>query len=133
MGSKPTKSTLPLITPWNQEYTTQPTGTLNNTPIPFTNTPTTLVVTYDRGMTLGQHTDNINTKAKTRLNILRALTNTSFGHSKEDITQIYKQYIRPILSYAHTAWQPDTADTHIEKLHTTHYTALRIAPGCVCV
>jgi len=86
-------------------------------------------VTYDRGMTFGQHTDNINTKARTRLNVLRALTNTSFGHSKEDITQIYKQYIRPILSYAHIAWQPDTADTHVEKLQTTQNTALRIATG----
>ena len=126
----PTKSTLTLITPWSREYTTQPTVTLHNTPIPYTNTPTTLGVTYDRGMTFRQHTDNINTKAKTRLNVLRALTNTSFGHSKEDITQIYKQYIRPILSYAHTAWQPDTADTHIQKLQTTQNTALRIATGC---
>ena len=81
-------------------------------------------------MTFGQHTDNINTKARTRLNVLRALTNTSFGHSKEDITQIYKQYIRPILSYAHIAWQPDTADTHLDKLQTTQNTALRIATGC---
>ena len=115
------------------KYTTQPTVTLNNTPIPYTNTPTTLGVTYNRGMTFGQHTDKIITEAKTRLNVLRALTNTSFDHSKEDFTQIYKQYIRLILSDAHTAWQPDTADTHIEKLQTTQNTALRIATGCACV
>ena len=40
----------------------------------------------------------INTKAKTRLNVLRALTNTTFGQSKEDITLVYKQYIRSILT-----------------------------------
>ena len=34
----PTKSTLTLITPWNQEYSDQPTYTLNNTPIPYANT-----------------------------------------------------------------------------------------------
>ena len=78
----PTKSTLTLVTPWNKECATQPTVTLNNTPIPYTNTPTTLGVTYERDMTFGHHTDNINTKTKTRLNVLRALTNTSFGHSK---------------------------------------------------
>ena len=49
----PTKSTLALITPWSCEYTTQITVTLNNTPIPYTNTPTTLGVTYDKGMTFG--------------------------------------------------------------------------------
>ena len=124
------KSTLTLITPWAQEYNTRPTVTLHDTPIPYTDTPTILGVTFDRGMTFRQHTDNINNKAKTRLNVLRTLTNTSFGHSKEHITTVYKQFIRPILTYAHTAWQPDTADTHIQKLQTTQNTALRIATGC---
>ena len=107
------KSTLTLITPWNQEYTDQPPVTLNGEPIPYTNNPTTLGVTYDRGMTFGQNIQNINTKAKTRLNVLRALTNTSFGHSKEDITKVYKQYIRPIPSYAHPSWEPSTANSTI--------------------
>jgi len=112
----PTKSTL------TRSYT-GPTSTtyrhpLHLTTLPYTNTATTLEVTYDRGMTFRQRTD-INSKAKTRLNVLRALTNTSFSHFKEDITQAYKQYIRPILSYAHPAWQPDTADTHPE---TTNHT-----------
>ena len=81
-------------------------------------------------MTFGQHIQNINTKAKTRLNVLRALTKTTFGHSKEDITQVYKQYIRPILSYAHPSWEPSTANTLIERLQTTQNSALRIATGC---
>ena len=81
-------------------------------------------------MTFKQHTDTINTKAKTRLNVIRALTHTTYGHSKEDIRTTYKQFIRPILTYAHTAWQPDTAKTHINRLQTTQNTALRIATGC---
>ena len=76
------------------------------------------------------HINNINAKAKARLNVLRALTNTTFGQSKEDITLVYKQYIRPILTYAHPSWQPDTAATHIGKLQVTQNTALRIATGC---
>ena len=124
------KSSLTLITPYTREYTTQPHVTLHNSPIPHNNTPTILGVTFDRGMTFRQHTDHINTKAKTRLNVIRALTHTTYGHSKEDITTIYKQYIRPILTYAHTAWQPDTAHTHIHKLQITQNTALRIATGC---
>ena len=124
------KSTLTLITPYNREYNAHPVVTLYNTPIPLTNTPTVLGVTLDRGMTFKQHTDNINTKAKSRLNVLRSLTHTTYGHSKEDITTLYKQYIRPILTYAHTAWQPDLARTHMQKLQTTQNTALRIATGC---
>ena len=42
------KSTLTLITPHADEYNLQPTITLNNVPIPYTKTPTTLGVTYDK-------------------------------------------------------------------------------------
>ena len=89
-----------------------------------------LGVTYDRGVTFGPHTTRVNAKAKPRLNVLRALTNTTFGHSKEDITQVYKQFIRPILTYAHPAWHPDIAVSHVRKLQIMENSALRIATGC---
>ena len=73
---------------------------------------------------------NINTKAKNRLNVICSFTHTTYGNSNEDITTIYKQYIRPILTYAHTAWQPDDGKTHINKLQTTQNTALPIATVC---
>ena len=125
------KSTLTLITPYNREYTVEPHITLNNTLIPTTPTTKILGVTIDRGMTFSQHIKNITIKSTQRLNVLRALTKTTFGHSKEHITTLYKQYIRPILTYAHTSWAPDTARTHTRKLQTTQNTALRIATGCV--
>ena len=124
------KSALTLITPWTMEYADKPRVTLHNTPLPVTENTNILGVTYDRGMTFKHHIENINTKAKTRLNVIRALTHTEYGHSKEDTTTLYKQYIRPILTYAHTAWQPDTANTHLGKLQTTQNTALRLATGC---
>ena len=58
------------------------------------------------------------------------LNSTIFGQSKEDITLVYKHYIRPILTYTHPAWQPDTRRTHINKLQITHNRALRIANSC---
>ena len=64
------------------------------------------------------------------LNVLRPLTNTSSGHSKEDITQVYKQYIRPILSCAHPSWEPRSANSHIERLQTTQSSTLQVATGC---
>jgi len=124
------KSSLTLITPYNVEYNTHPNITLNNTPLPINNTPKILGVTLDRGMTFKHHINDINNKAKNRLNVMRALTHTTYGHSKEDTTTLYKQFIRPILTYAHTAWSPDTANTHIHKLQRTQNAALRIATGC---
>ena len=51
-----------------------------------------LGVTLEPMLTFRLHTDNINTKAKSRLNVLRALTHTRYGHSQEHITQVYKQF-----------------------------------------
>ena len=103
-----TKSTLTLITPWSSEEIRQPPVTLNGELVSYTNHPTSFGLTYDGGMTFGQHIQNINTEPKTRLNVLRALTNTFFSRSKEDITQVYKQYIRLIHSYAHPSWELST-------------------------
>ena len=47
---------------------------LYNTPTTYTNTATTLGVTYDRGMSFKQHAANFNTMTKIRLNVFRALT-----------------------------------------------------------
>ena len=91
MKVSPSKSTLNLTTPHADEYNPQLTITLNNIPIPYTDTATTLGVTYDKKWD-SPHTDNINTKAKTRLNVLRAITNTIFGQFKRDIILVYKQY-----------------------------------------
>ena len=130
MTVAPAKSTLTLITPYKVEYHAHPRVTLNGTPIPLTEEPTILGLTLDRGMTFRAHTDNVNAKAQKRINVLRALTNTSAGHSKEDILTTYKQFIRPVLTYAHPAWHSDLAKTHMRKLQTTQNTALRVATGC---
>ena len=90
------KSSLTLITPHNVKYRTQ--VTTNNTPLPVTHSTKILGVTFDREMTFKQHTDDINTKAKNRLNVIRSFTHTTYRHSKKDITKIYKHYIRPILT-----------------------------------
>ena len=123
------ESILTLITPWADKYNLQHTMILNITPIPYTNTAISLGVTNERGMSVKTYTDNINTKANTGLNVVWALTNKAFGQPKDDITLVYKQFIRPILTYAHLAWQPDTKETHIQKFQTTLTRALRMATG----
>ena len=50
--------------------------------IPVNNDKNILGVTIDRGWTFRQHTQDINAKAKARLNVMKALAATSFGHSK---------------------------------------------------
>ena len=59
MKVSPSKFTLTLIAPHVSEYNLQPTITLNNTPIPYTDTPTTLGVTYDNKMKFTTQIKNI--------------------------------------------------------------------------
>ena len=76
------KFSLTLITPHNAECRTQSQVTLNNTPLPVTQSTKILSVIFDQGMTFQLHTDEINTKAKNRLNVFRSLIHTSYRHSK---------------------------------------------------
>ena len=80
--------------------------------IPANNDKNILGVTIDRGWTFLQHTQDINAKAKSRLTVTKALSATSFGHSKESLTALYKQFVRSVLTYASSVWQPDLAVSH---------------------
>jgi len=51
-------------------------------------------------------------------------TRTLAAQTLKQIVQ-YKQYIRPILTYAPTAEHPDPTDTHLNKLQVTQNAALR--------
>ena len=97
MKVSPSKPTLTSITPRANEYKLQPTIALTNAPIVY-NQHGQLGVTYDKSMSLIPHTDNINTQAKTDLEVLGALIKTLFSQSKEDIKMEYKQHIMPILT-----------------------------------
>ena len=130
MSAEGSKSSLTVVTPHNTEYRYKPTITLMGQTIPVNNDKNILGVTIDRGWTFRQHTQDINAKAKSRLNVMKALAATSFGHSKESLTALYKQFVRPVLTYASSVWQPDLAQSHMQVLQRTQNSALRIATGC---
>ena len=62
--------------------------------------------------------------------VLRAVTGTTFGNSKESVTALYKQYVRPVMEYACPVWTPGLALMHHSTLQKTQNAALRIATGC---
>ena len=112
------------------EYRYKPTITLMGQTIPVNNDKNILGVTIDRGWTFRQHTQDINAKAKSRLNVMKALSAMSFGHSKVSLTALFKQFIRTVLTYASSVWQPDLAQSHMQVLQRTQNSALRIATSC---
>ena len=125
------KSSITLLTPHTGEFRYEPVVTLRGAIIPVNPTTKVLGVTVDRGMTFRPHTRDVIARAKPRLNVLKALTSTTFGHQNETQAVLYKQYIRPVLEYASPAWCPDLSLTHMLALQRTQSAALRIATGCV--
>ena len=117
MSAEGSKSSLTVVTPHNMEYRLKLTITLMGQTIPVNTDKNILGVTIDRGWTFRQHTQDINAKAKSRLNVMKALSATSFGHSKETLTAL-------------SVWQPDLAQSHMQVLHRTQNSASRIATGC---
>ena len=126
----PTKSTATLLTSHNPEHSYTPQLTMNNIPIPHTPTPTILGITYDTGLTFKQHITNIKNKCTPRLNALKSLAHTTFGQNKETTTRVYKQFIRPVIEYASTAWSSNLANSHYTTLQTLQNRALTTITGC---
>ena len=124
------KSSITLLTPHTGEYRLEPAITLRGATVPVSPTTKILGMTLDRGMTFRPHSQEVIARAKPRLNVMKALSSTTFGHQKEAQTALYKQFIRPILEYASPAWCPDLAPSHMSALQRTQNAALRVATGC---
>ena len=131
MSVSAAKSSITLVTPFNREYRLEPRLTLFGSPLPVRPLSQILGVTFDRGMTFRHHVAEVDARARSRLNVMKALSSTAFGHSKESLTALYKQFIRPVLSYVSPAWAADLAPSHMQVLQRTQNAALRIATGCV--
>ena len=91
-----------------------------------------LGLTLDRGMTFRSHVSEVNARAKSSLNVMKAPSSAMFGYSKDSLMALYKQFVRPILSYGSMTWTPDLAPSRIQVLHARrklHYALPPVAYG----
>ena len=61
--------------------------------------------------------------------MLRAIANTEWGWKKEDLLKVYLAHFNRVMNYAGFAWQPSTAQSHLENLDRLQNRALRIITG----
>ena len=80
--------------------------------------------------TFSAHASYTARKANSRLNVLRALSDSAFGHDKECLTLTYKSMIRPFFDYAAPVVFPNFSSTSIEKLQKVQNKCLRLITGC---
>ena len=64
------------------------------------------------------------------LQVIKALTGTTWGKQKETLVATYKAVMRPTLEYASSIWSPMASPTSINKLQVMQNAALRACTGC---
>ena len=124
------KTTTTLFTPYPAEHNTTLTLQINNTIIPTNKEPKILGLTLDPKLTYSKHRQNTTQKAKQTIHIMKTLTTTHWGKSKETLNITYKTVIRPILEYASTIWSLIISNTNMNILQTIQNSTLRTITGC---
>ena len=84
----------------------------------------------DPKLTYNAHIQNIATHAQKPLQVIKALTGTTWGKQKETLVATYKAVMRPTLEYASSIWSPMASPTSINKLQVMQNAALRACTGC---
>ena len=94
------------------------------------NNPKLPSVTLDPTFTFSAHAVTVARKAIARLNVLRALSDTPFGHNKECLSATFKWLVRPLLDYAAPIVYPSYWSSSIQRLQLVQNRFLRLITGC---
>jgi hypothetical protein len=119
-----------LFTPWNKQYNYRPEISLEGIEVALNKYLKFLGVTFDPMYTFYHHILDIYAKACQRLNILRAVSSSSWGHDKETLIITYRALIVSVLTYACAVWFPNAKPTNIQKLQFVQNSALCLIPYC---
>ena len=85
-----------------------------------------LGVTFDSSHNFIEHIDDIVTRAKKRLNLLKALRGQSWGASPETILYSYRTYVRPLLEYSCILFSHSN-ELLLKKIQAIETQAIKIA------
>ena len=105
--------------------------TINNKPIPYNPEPRVLGVYLDRQLSFRRHVNEISKSVNSKLRMLSALSNTTWGWRKQDLMKIYSANIKSKMDYAGAAWQPWLSKTNLKILERLQNKALRYVTGQV--
>ena len=87
-----------------------------------------LGIYFDRRLTWKEHLDHIISKCSTRINMLRAISGSSWGANQGTLHLFYKQYIRPVLEFGAEVYI-SACKTQLKRLDSIQYQSLKIATG----
>ena len=128
------KSTLTLFSPWTAQNNVKLAASFSGGPpgalIPTDKNPKVLGFTFDPGFTFCEHAAVIARRAASRIKIIRALADTTFGKDEECLLMTYRALIRSVINYGAPIVYPNYSDSSIQRLQRVQNRGLRLALGC---
>ena len=109
----------------------QPNLLLLGSRLRFNPTPTFLGVTFYRTLSFSKHVSSLKAKFFPRLKVLRCISASSWGASKESLSLLYKFFLWSFLTYASPGWFFFLSATNLTKLERLHRAASRAITGCL--
>ena len=109
----------------------QPNLLLLSSHLHFNPTPTFLGVTFDHTLSFSKHVSSLNTKFFPCLKVLRCISASSWGPSKESLPVLYKSFLWSLFTYASPRWFPFLSTTNLTKLERLHQAASHAITGCL--
>lgn len=103
---------------------------INNSITPQKTNQTYLGINIDKKLNFKAHIDNLKAACEKKLNIMKFLSNKTWGAHPDSQLKIYKAMIRSKLDYGASIFG-DAAKTNLHKLDTIQNSALRLALGCL--
>ena len=85
-----------------------------------------LGITFDQSLSFSDHIADIITRAKKRLNLLKALRGQTWDASPDTLLYSYRTYIRPILEYGCILFS-HSSDILLRKIQSIETSAIKIA------
>ena len=119
-----------VLAPWTKQVDQRLDVAIDDVTVPTVKNPRLLGVLLDPTFTFNAHAVHVARKCSSRLNLMRALSDTSFGHDKEVLLSTYKTYIRSVMDYAAPVVFPNYSASSIKRLQLIQNKALRLALGC---
>jgi hypothetical protein len=126
----PGKSEAMLFSPWNKQYNSRSDVKIGSIDVPLNKYLKFLGVTFNPLFTFYYHILDIYKKVCQRLNLIRAVSGSSWGHHKDTLILIYRALLESVLSYACTVWFPNAKPTNIQKLQFAHNSTMHLITGC---
>ena len=85
-----------------------------------------LGITFDQSLSFSKHIEDIVSRAKKRLNLMKALRGQTWGASPETLLYSYRTFVRPILEYGCVLYA-HASDTLLKKIQSVEVEAIKIA------